>query len=342
MNILLQSNANGPLENIIKSMSNGVLNVAADKAALMVILGVTGLACILIMIQSAIEIGKKFLSSDSPSFSFLVQYGLMMIALICYVPVMKTVDLALNIPVMAIKKYSSTSTNNGKTIMEIDKAVANENNSEGEQIVKSENDGFWPDPKVFTFQYWAAAFISFLYEICKFVIIVVRQYLLTILYILGPISLALSFIKKLEGSFIGFLKYYIVIHLWSTVVYTIDAVSIILEFNSFATNSSNIDGVPSWEVLVIQSGFILITAMTPKIADILVSGSQGGAFFSAATAYASKSIASARGVMGHRGVMDSAGKITNEGSGIAGSLSRNMLNRGTNIMKKSIVGKKID
>lgn len=346
MPILLQSQ--GILEQVIKNVTSSSINSAADGAALAVLGGVTGLAAILMFVQCTIEIGKKFLGDGSPNFSFLVKYGLMALALASYVPIMKTVDLAMSIPLTAVKSFTAGVTNKGQKIVQFDEAKRklereakyNDMNILEETYAKT-TDGLSDVSEKLNPRFWCAEILSFLYDLVKFVVILVRQYLLSVLYILGPISLALSFIAKLEGSFVGFLKYYIVIHLWATVTYGIDGITAVLKFNEIIAEQSTAtaDGIPSWEILVIQAGLIIINCMTPKIADILVSGTQGGAFFSAVNAYAAKQIATlksgAGAALGGRGVINGDSKITKEGGGLMGVAGRYMGEKG---FKRTKVG----
>ena len=323
----------------MKNITSSSINEAADGVAAAVIAGVLGLACVFAMIQTGIELGKKFLGGDSPSWSFLIKYGFMLIALICYIPIIKTVDLAMSIPLTAVKVYTAKVTNNGKKITVFDEAKRKAEReakykemnvlSEGYNRVTDQVEDF---NNMFSAQKMIAETLSFLEGLVKFVVILLRQYLLSVLYVLGPIALALSFLEKLEGSFIGFLKYYIVIHLWATVTFAIDAITAVMQFNHLLDQENaktTVDGIPSWEMLVIQAGLILVNCMTPKIADILVSGSQGGAFFSSAIAISSKGLAYIKsGAMFGVGAMGSKNPASSTAAPIAGKEIGNNISSG--------------
>lgn len=143
-------------------------------------------------------------------------------------------------------------------------------------------------------------FVCFIVDLLSLVVdiiyIVISKYLLEILYALGPIAIAFSFFKPLEGSVAGWFKYVVVISLWTFILSLIDLMNMRLGATEMLANM-NIeiermgDGLQkdmmveqmANMVIAFKIGLIIIKLFVPKIADVIISGSQGGNFFTAAS-----------------------------------------------------------
>ena len=138
---------------------------------------------------------------------------------------------------------------------------------------------------------WIFNFFDMIAEIllvvCSFLIVFVSKFGCWLLIAFAPFSAAVSFIKGFEGSFIGMLKYFIVFKLWGVIVIAIKAAMFNLGFSeqiafAKAQGAVSVLNSPSMGVIVMKLCYCLIVIMTPMFADILISGSQSGSFFSAA------------------------------------------------------------
>jgi hypothetical protein len=138
---------------------------------------------------------------------------------------------------------------------------------------------------------WIFNFFDMLAEIllvvCSFLIVFVSKFGCWLLIAFAPFSAAISFIKGFEGSFVGMLKYFIVFKLWAVIVMAIKAAMFNLGFSeqiafAKAQGAVSVLNSPSLGVIVMKLCYCLIVIMTPMFADILISGSQSGSFFSAA------------------------------------------------------------
>jgi hypothetical protein len=300
--LILEIQTNGLFNGLFDNIASPDINnkVFSTTAAMVgVALGIAGICA---LIQIAIEIGKRFSGATTEGYSaFLTKYAVMALCLVLYMPLMKMVDYTMTIPTLAMKAagvasaeklhnarvalYSAPQTTDGSTLATITgnlKATSN--------VVASATNIVDPSS-------WSKIFlnslIQWIAEIIDVVVFLIRQYLLNVMFVCGPLALAFSFIKNMEGSFMSFFKYYIVVHLWATIAFVLDNIYTELTIADLQGTSQWFNnGVPSFDTLVYQIGFIILHCMIPKLADMLISGSQGGAFFSAAAGFATKGISS--------------------------------------------------
>lgn len=280
------------------NINSNVIPLAVKMVALCV-----GIAGVLFLIQVAIELGKRFTGASSAGYSFLPKYAVMALGLTLYVPLMTIVDYGMSIPSIAMKSlgassakelheartslYNSPPPKPNETYLD---AATNELKATS-NVVASVTSAF--DPMTWS-KMLLNGIIQFVAEIIDAVVFLIRQYLLNVMFVCGPIALAFSFIHSMESSFMSWFKYYIVIHLWATIAFVLDNIYTAITIANLKESSQWFnDGLPSFDTLVYQVGFIILHCMIPKLADMLISGSQGGAFFSAAAGFASKGVAMA-------------------------------------------------
>ena len=169
----------------------------------------------------------------------------------------------------------------------------------------------------------------------SFMIIFISKFACALLIAFAPFCVAVSFIKGFEGSFMGMLKYFIVFKLWAVV-----AIAIKLALNNlgflqgigYAAGYKAVEGMnaPTPALIIMKLCYCVLLALTPMFADILISGSQSGGFFSGAMTkaaagmgLAAKAAKSAPGKMianAFKGVtsgVPSAGNIGQAAGGIA-------------------------
>jgi hypothetical protein len=169
---------------------------------------------------------------------------------------------------------------------------------------------------------WIFNFFDMIAEIllvvCSFLIVFVSKFGCWLLIAFAPFSAAVSFIKGFEGSFIGMLKYFIVFKLWSVIVVAIKAAMFNLGFSeqiafAKAQGAVSVFNSPSMGVIVMKLCYCLIVIMTPMFADILISGSQSGSFFSSAIGKAGGLISGGAAAGGTAGGAIAGNRISNIG-----------------------------
>ena len=169
---------------------------------------------------------------------------------------------------------------------------------------------------------WIFNFFDMLAEIllvvCSFLIVFVSKFGCWLLIAFAPFSAAISFIKGFEGSFVGMLKYFIVFKLWAVIVMAIKAAMFNLGFSeqiafAKAQGAVSLLNSPSLGVIVMKLCYCLIVIMTPMFADILISGSQSGSFFSAAIGKAGGLMSGAAATAGTAGTALAGNRIANVG-----------------------------
>jgi len=259
------------------------------KMASSVSLGCLALAGIFFLIMTALNVIKMLIGEGKQNFNFLWKYFALMLTLTLYTTLMPVVDLIINVPINIVKNAASGISNGGQNTAKLN-SIINKSNEKAAAPAAAPTPGDVTlggttptslfsalDPRN-----WAKAVVTgvieTLYTIVQGVIVFVQVFSIAILYVSGPIAISFSILVGFEGGLLGWLKYYIVIKLWTVIVYIIQGLSTLLILNSLDPGS----GMPSWEALVVQAGLVLIYCMVPKFADILISGSQGGSFFSAA------------------------------------------------------------
>ncbi len=276
------------------STKNSLL-VPTRKLAAAVSGAVLGLAGIFFLIMVALNLFKMMIGEGKQNFNFLWKYFALLMALGLYTTLMPIVDSAINMPLAAVKKAAGSTTGQGMSAMDLDKAIAASNDKSPMSAAATQalanSGGTNPfavlDPRNYG-KILLTGIIQSLYSIVLCVLVFVQVYAIAILYVTGPIAIAWSIMLGFEGSLLGWLKYYVVIKMWAILIYVIEGLSTLLLANSIDSAS----GLGSYEALIIQGGLILVYCMVPKFADILISGSQSGSFFSAAIAAASKGISS--------------------------------------------------
>jgi len=159
-------------------------------------------------------------------------------------------------------------------------------------------------------------FLDSLVDICMvaigFLIVFISKFGCWLLIAFAPFCVAISFIKGFEGSFVGMLKYFIVFKLWAVIFAAIKLAMHNMDFVNqlaYAAGYQSVSNSPSLSTIVMKLCCCIVLIMTPQFADILVSGSQAGGFFSAA-------IAKGGAVMG--------GAASSMSGNIPGNVGRNM------------------
>lgn len=288
---------------------NTILNGASMKLAGIMSAGCMGLAGVFFLIMLALNVFKISIGQSKEGFHFLWKYAALLILLLCYNTLMPIADIAISIPIMVMKEAVKTITDSGSTesvmnkkLQVADLAAATSNDAHhtakpaSSTIATAKATTDTPDTKVGDqadqldapeeagfFAGMLKALISEAYGIILCVIILIQSYAISILYITGPVAITFSLLIGFEGGVAGWFKYYVVIKLWLLIVYVVQALSASI----FVANLSNSSNVTGFQSLVMEAGLLVIYTMIPKFADILISGSQGGAFFSAAIAGAS-------------------------------------------------------
>lgn len=148
-----------------------------------------------------------------------------------------------------------------------------------------------------------------------FLIIFISKFACWLLIAFAPFCVAISFIKGFEGSFLGMLKYFIVFKLWAVIVAAIKLSLFHLRFveaMAYDAGFHSITNSPSTSSIVMKICYCVVLCMTPMFADILVSGSQAGGFFSAAIAKGGAAI----GSIASMGSKTGSGMMGNVGSNI--------------------------
>lgn len=114
-----------------------------------------------------------------------------------------------------------------------------------------------------------------------------------LLIVFVPLSFALSFIPGFESSGVGLLKFIMTFRLWGAVAAAIKFAAYNLGFFSIQAELKAITDAgymaatgPEWGIILLMVCFIIMMMLTPMFADALISGSQAGSIFSAASGYA--------------------------------------------------------
>lgn len=286
------------------------------------------LAGVFFLIQLALNVIKIQIGQSKDGFHFLWKYFALLITLGSYTTLMPLVDMMVDVPINAMRTVANTRTAKGMVqanlatytnpaaappapvdqetglqkvedlalntfdAFHVARAIWSVNKYVGNGIVNTvtgQNDVLSPSK-------WGTdaviSIVNLAYGIVSLIVSLIQAYAISILYITGPIAITFSMLSGFEGGFAGWLKYYIVIKLWLVIVYVIQSLDATLALQNMGVN-----GVVSDEALAFQIGSLVMYMMVPKFADILISGSQGGAFFSAAVAGASMVAGKAMGAI---------------------------------------------
>lgn len=147
-------------------------------------------------------------------------------------------------------------------------------------------------------------------DIIDFVLLFISDIMIYILALLYPLIYAMNTIEGFQGGALSALKYIIAFSLWGLVGKIITSITETIGFSHVIAKIKGIIDSPinemvqheklevmetivdnmAYENLLVIIGLIAIKAITPKIADILISGSQSGGFFTALTAMTSYAI----------------------------------------------------
>lgn len=311
----------------------------------------TGLAATFFLIMLALNIFKISIGQSKDGFHFMWRLAALIVFLTCYTTLMPVVDYLVNIPIVKMKAVAAILTNNGKTEIKLTanavkaredaayaksvkyKLVQNVDGTMSSVDVKHDDPAddisnmtetqidAAPEKKADSSlsalnpANWPALMlpnlIEQIYGLVLLVVVLIQTYAISILYITGPIAITFSMLTGFESGVAGWIKYYIVIKLWIIIVYVIQALSASIIVANIDPNT----GLLSSEAMAMQVGLIVMYTMIPKFADILISGSQGGAFFSAAVAGASMAAGKAMGVLKGTGKATAGGVLDVAGIG---------------------------
>lgn len=312
--ILLQTATQpGVIEKILQSVLKSPYQTVFSEVAQAVVKSCLGIAALFFLIMIGFHIGRQLISKEKDiSLGFLSKYFFLMLALTAYIPLMTTiVDPIIEVPEDAVRSMVKSSSNNGQEFKQLFtqfdemQAKARKDESFGDKMTRNGGGiggmiatSMGIDFREMFFKL-ANYIIDFLFDLVSFIVFLIRFYALGILFSIGPIAIAFSFLKPLEGSINGWAKFYLVVHLWVLIIYIIDFASskILREGVMSASSAPTVEQgyVLLWQMLLVKSGLIIVKVLTPKFADILISGSQGGNIFTAITGATVKAVGQAMG-----------------------------------------------
>lgn len=300
--VLLQNSASGGVvENILQLILKSSYLDVFNEVAQAVVQACLGIAALFFLIMIAYHIGRQIISRDRDlNLTFLPKYFFLMLALTAYIPLMTTiVNPIIEVPSEAVKEVVRKSSDHGSEFKAVFasfdamQAKARKDESFGDKLVDADGSLGTAIAQSMGLDFREMFFklgnyiIDFLFDLVSFIVFLIRFYALGILFCIGPIAIAFSFLKPLEGSLAGWAKFYLVIHLWVLIIYIIDFASMkvlskgLLDAGGASTAA---DGyVLLWQALLVKAGLIIVKLLTPKFADVLISGSQSGNLFSALT-----------------------------------------------------------
>lgn len=179
-------------------------------------------------------------------------------------------DLALNAYRDTVNKAISDSANNDSDITGL--------KENGNKIVSS-------------IYFWIIEFLLMLYNLACFIVNVFSDFLIQLMLLFFPLVLTINMVPGFTQSLLQYAKYLLSFALWPLIAGIVKLVAQKLAFAQiFGTISaissiaqtgkldpSNYVSIPALLVLVLM---IFMITMIPMIADMLISGSQSGSFFS--------------------------------------------------------------
>ncbi|MEI6949766.1 hypothetical protein V9K67_21445 [Paraflavisolibacter sp. H34] len=264
----------------------------------------------------------RMMTGQGMAWGFIVKLIAMSCLILSYSPIAKIVFSALQAPSMAVMEdVGNRIQNNGtSTSMEMDKANKQAEANREERAKKAANtpsednagvknatheiglaEVFLDPGGAFykslsnLFFYFITFLIDLLSLLVDVIFVILSRYLLEILFALGPIAIAFSFFQPLEGSAIGWFKYVVVVSLWVFILSAIDLMN--TSYGATAAIKSMNDQISAMKsgaakdaaveqmslvVMALKLGLVIIKLFVPKIADVVISGSHGGNFFTAA------------------------------------------------------------
>lgn len=318
----------GFLDILAKSIAHGKLLTDSTKE----MAGIMASRCMVLAgfffaIMLALNIAKIAMGLGKKNFHFVWPYIGLFMCLMLYNTLMPMVDSVMDVPVQIAKNIASTVTVRGAVTKKRDADLEKQKTDSIAKMqtpyqnlvstvganaaaVGSDVAGMFSPVNPAT---WAKVVvlgvIEVAYNILQGTLILIESYSISLLYITGPIAITFSFLLAFEGGFVGWLKYYMVIKLWIVIIFLIEALSATLVEANIDPNT----GMGSWESTIVRLGLIVMYCMVPKFADILISGSQGGAFFSAAVGIGAKSLGGLSKLGGEKSPLGKVAKSLKEG-----------------------------
>ena len=142
-----------------------------------------------------------------------------------------------------------------------------------------------------SFYFWIIEFLLMLYNLACFIVIVFSDFLIQLMLLFLPLVLTITMIPGFDQSLLQYAKYLLSFALWPLIAGIIKIVAQKLAFAQIIGSITGISAiaqagkldpskyvsVPALLVLVLM---IFMITMIPMIADMLISGSQSGGFFS--------------------------------------------------------------
>jgi hypothetical protein len=139
--------------------------------------------------------------------------------------------------------------------------------------------------------FWVIEFLLMLYNLACFIVVVFSDFLIQLMLLFLPIVLTINMLPGFEQSLLQYVKYMLSFALWPLIAGIVKLVAQKLAFAQIIGSITGISAiaqagkldpsayvsVPALLVLVLM---IFMVTMIPMIADMLISGSQSGGFFS--------------------------------------------------------------
>ena len=190
--------------------------------------------------------------------------------------------------------------------------------------------------------FWILEALLIMYELACFIVLVFSDFLIQIMLLFFPVMLSLSFIPSFSQGLGQYAKYLISFMLWPMIAVVVTMVAESISFSTILGSLKGIEAVAgtgqlrfgdivSFTGLVALIIMIFFITMIPMIADMLISGSQSGGFFSStvgkATAATGAAVMSTK-VLGSKAAVMGATQGIGLAKASAGSVINNLTKGG--------------
>ena len=202
--------------------------------------------------------------------------------------------------------------------------------------------------------FWILEALLIMYELACFIVLVFSDFLIQIMLLFFPVMLSLSFIPSFSQGLGQYAKYLISFMLWPMIAVVVTMVAESISFSTILGSLKGIEAVAgtgqlrfgdivSFTGLVALIIMIFFITMIPMIADMLISGSQSGGFFSStvgkATAATGAAVMSTK-VLGSKAAVMGATQGIGLAKASAGSVINNLTKGGgIDNLKENAMGK---